>query len=181
MLQLGWIIFRKVLENRNPDNNNFSMERSHSNRKSKRYENEIQLPKRFVNVVWKLHWRRICKNIKCYTFKNAASYDFPVVRVSDIKYFFQIFTFSSSYLSLRVFRVGTWLTVDRALYIPKHSGGAKGCLCQRLLVLWTNEKKLWKLGTVSSISQTFWSSSRMYKNENYGCSNIESYEEIDDL
>ena len=28
------------------------------------------------------------KNIKCYTFKNAASYDFPVVRVSDIEYFF---------------------------------------------------------------------------------------------
>ena len=85
------------------------------------------------------------KKIKCYTFQNAASYDFPVVRVSDIKYFFQIFTFSSSYLSLRVFRVRTWLTVDRALYIPKHSGGAKGCLCQRLLVLWTNKQKFVKI------------------------------------
>ena len=42
---------------------------------------------------------------------------------------------------LRAFRLETRLTVYWALYIiPKHSGGAKGCLGQHLSVLWTTKR-----------------------------------------
>ena len=56
-----------------------------------------------------------------------------------VRAFFVFEDYRITFNILRVFRPETWLTVYRALYILKHSVGAKGCLGQRLSILWPRE------------------------------------------
>ena len=81
---------------------------------------------------------------------------------------------------LRVFRLETWLTVYRALSIPKHSGGAKGCSGQRLSMPWTKQiDKMFQ--TVSSISKRSDQVQEYLRMRRIARVILKKYEEIDDL
>ena len=63
-----------------------------------------------------------------------------------------------------------------ALHNTEALSGGQGVFVAALL-----EKIDKMFQTLTSISQTFWSSSRMYRNDTYGWSHIEKHAEIDDL
>ena len=84
-----------------------------------------------VEVVLKIVCKlKVCSRLQVFIEGSTNDYFFEILRncsenSSNAKNIMEGFILHI----LRVFRSETWLTVYRALYIiPKHFGGAKGCL-----------------------------------------------------